>query len=202
MAANDIAAIIKQQIEQYGASTTTVDVGTVVEVGDGIARVHGLNRHQLRRNWWDLPGNVQGMALNLEEETVGVVIFGDDSLIKEGDEVRATGRVAEVARGRGDDRPRGRFAGPAHRRQRPGQDERDPPRREDCPQRGDPQVGQPPGADRPQDHRCDDSHRARPARAHHRRPHHGQVRHRDRRHHQSKGRRLDLRLRRHWPEGE
>ena len=95
MAANDIAAIIKQQIEQYGASTTTVDVGTVVEVGDGIARVHGLTGISYGE-LVDLPGNVQGMALNLEEETVGVVIFGDDSLIKEGDEVRATGRVAEV----------------------------------------------------------------------------------------------------------
>ncbi len=95
MAANDIAAIIKQQIEQYGASTTTVDVGTVVEVGDGIARVHGLTGISYGE-LVDLPGNVQGMALNLEEETVGVVIFGDDSAIKEGDEVRATGRVAEV----------------------------------------------------------------------------------------------------------
>ena len=95
MAANDIAAIIKQQIEQYGASTTTVDVGTVVEVGDGIARVHGLTGISYGE-LVDLPGNVQGMALNLEEETVGVVVFGDDSSIKEGDEVRATGRVAEV----------------------------------------------------------------------------------------------------------
>ncbi len=95
MAANDIAAIIKQQIEQYGASTTTVDVGTVVEVGDGIARVHGLTGISYGE-LVDLPGNVQGMALNLEEETVGVVVFGDDSAIKEGDEVRATGRVAEV----------------------------------------------------------------------------------------------------------
>ena len=95
MAANDIAAIIKQQIEQYGASTTTVDVGTVVEVGDGIARVHGLTGISYGE-LVDLPGNVQGMALNLEEETVGVVIFGEDSAIKEGDEVRATGRVAEV----------------------------------------------------------------------------------------------------------
>ena len=61
MAANDIAAIIKQQIEQYGASTTTVDVGTVVEVGDGIARVHGLTGISYGE-LVDLPGNVQGIG--------------------------------------------------------------------------------------------------------------------------------------------
>lgn len=98
MAANDIAAIIKEQIEQYGASTTTVDVGTVVEVGDGVARVHGLAGISYGE-LVDLPGNVQGMALNLEEETVGVVVLGEDLGIKEGGEVRATGRVAEVPAG-------------------------------------------------------------------------------------------------------
>ena len=91
----DIAAIIKQQIEQYGAATTMVDVGTVVEVGDGIARVHGLSGVSYGE-LVEFPGGVQGMSLNLEEESVGIVIFGEDSGIKEGDEVRATGAVAEV----------------------------------------------------------------------------------------------------------
>ena len=91
----DIAAIIKQQIEQYGAATTLVDVGTVVEVGDGIARVHGLSGVSYGE-LVEFTGGITGMALNLEEEIVGTVIFGEDSSIREGDEVRATGRVAEV----------------------------------------------------------------------------------------------------------
>ena len=96
----DIAAIIKQQIEQYGASASLVDVGTVVEVGDGIARVHGLTGASYGE-LLQFPNNLVGMALNLEEETVGAVLFGDDSLVKEGDEVRSTGRVAEVPVGEG-----------------------------------------------------------------------------------------------------
>ena len=91
----DIAAIIRQQIEQYGATTTMVDVGTVIEVGDGIARIHGLSGASYGE-LLEFPNDVTGMALNLEEETVGAVIFGDDTLVKEGDEVRSTGRVAEV----------------------------------------------------------------------------------------------------------
>ena len=95
----DIAAIIKQQIEQYGASIAMVEVGTVVEVGDGIARIHGLTGVKYGE-LVEFPGNVLGMALNLEEETVGVVILGEDRQIKEGDEVRSTSRVAEVPVGR------------------------------------------------------------------------------------------------------
>ena len=91
----DIAAIIRQQIEQYGATSTMVDVGTVIEVGDGIARIHGLSGASYGE-LLEFPNDVTGMALNLEEETVGAVIFGNDTLIKEGDEVRSTGRVAEV----------------------------------------------------------------------------------------------------------
>ena len=91
----DIAAIIKQQIEHYGASISMVEVGTVVEVGDGIARVHGLTGASYGE-LVEFPGNILGMALNLEEETVGIVIFGEDKQIKEGDEVRSTGRVAEI----------------------------------------------------------------------------------------------------------
>ncbi|MCL0101736.1 F0F1 ATP synthase subunit alpha [Dehalococcoidia bacterium] len=91
----DIAAIIKQQIENYGAAVSTVEVGTVVEVGDGIARVHGLTGTKYGE-LVEFPGNILGMALNLEEETVGVVIFGEDREIREGDEVRSTSRVAEM----------------------------------------------------------------------------------------------------------
>ncbi len=91
----DIAAIIKQQIQQYGVTASMVDVGTVVEVGDGIARIQGLTGARYGE-LLEFPQNIRGMALNLEEETVGAVIFGSATEIKEGDEVRSTGRVAEV----------------------------------------------------------------------------------------------------------
>ena len=96
--ADDIAAIIRQQIEQFGTTATMVDVGTVVEVGDGIARVHGL--YGARYNeLLQFPSGVVGIALNLEEDSVGAVILGDYTVVKEGDEVRGTGRIAEVAVG-------------------------------------------------------------------------------------------------------
>src|SRR4030065_2963000 len=90
----DMASIIRQQIEQFGGAVTAVDVGTVVESGDGIARVHGL-RGCMYSELLEFPNNVMGMALNLEEETVGAIILGDYKGIKEGDEVRSTGRIAE-----------------------------------------------------------------------------------------------------------
>ncbi len=96
----EIASIIRQQIEQFGGVITAVDVGTVVEAGDGIARVHGL-RGAMYNELLEFPNNVMGMALNLEEETVGAIILGDYLGIKEGDEVRSTGRIAEVPVGDG-----------------------------------------------------------------------------------------------------
>ena len=91
----DIASVIKRQIEEFGQELTMVDVGTVVEIGDGIARIHGLagvGANELL----EFEGGVTGMALNLEEDSVGAVIMGDYLGIKEGSEVRGTGRVAEV----------------------------------------------------------------------------------------------------------
>jgi F-type H+-transporting ATPase subunit alpha len=96
----EIASIIRQQIEQFGGAITAVDVGTVVEAGDGIARVHGL-RGAMYNELLEFPNNIMGMALNLEEETVGAIILGDYEGIKEGDEVRSTGRIAEVPVGDG-----------------------------------------------------------------------------------------------------
>ncbi|MBI2866506.1 MAG: F0F1 ATP synthase subunit alpha [Chloroflexi bacterium] len=96
----DIASIIRQQIEQFGAELTMVDVGTVVGVGDGIARVHGLSGTKYSE-MLEFPHDIMGLALNLEEDTVGAVILGDVSLIKEGDEVKGTGRVVEVPVGEG-----------------------------------------------------------------------------------------------------
>ncbi len=91
----DIVSIIKQQIEQFGAPVSMVDVGTVVSVGDGIARIHGLAAARYNE-LLQFPDDVFGIALNLEEDSVAAVVLGDDSGIKEGDEVRATGRIAEV----------------------------------------------------------------------------------------------------------
>jgi len=98
--AHDFTAIIKQQIEQFGTMVTMVDVGTVVEVGDGIARIHGLSGARYSE-LLQFPNGIIGIALNLEEDSVGAVILGNWAEIKEGDEVRSTGRIAEVPVGDG-----------------------------------------------------------------------------------------------------
>ncbi len=91
----EIASILKQQIEEFGARVTAVDVGTVIEAGDGIARVHGL-ANVMASELVEFPNGAMGLALNLEEDTVGLIVLGDYTDIKEGDEVRATGRIVEV----------------------------------------------------------------------------------------------------------
>ncbi len=93
--AEEISNIIQQQIENFEKQTTKTEVGTVLEVGDGIARVYGLD-NVVAGELLEFPNNLQGMALNLEEDNVGVVLLGDDQKIKEGDEVRRTERIAEV----------------------------------------------------------------------------------------------------------
>jgi F-type H+-transporting ATPase subunit alpha len=91
----DIASVIKRQIEEFGGELTMVDVGTVVEAADGVARIHGLSGVRLNEIL-QFPGDVLGLALNLEEDSVGAVVLGDFLGIKEGDEVRSTGRIIEV----------------------------------------------------------------------------------------------------------
>src|SRR5919107_2765654 len=91
----DITTIIKSEIDQFDAGVETRSVGTVVEVGDGIAQIFGLEG-ALASELLEFPGGVMGMALNLEEETVGAVVLGDPTAIKEGDTVKTTGRVVEV----------------------------------------------------------------------------------------------------------
>src|SRR4029079_7860649 len=98
----DIGAIIRQQIEGFEDALQVDNVGRVVEVGDGIARIYGLSEARAGE-LLEFPGtavgdapNVMGLALNLEEETVGCVILGDYLHIEEGDEVRTTGQIVSV----------------------------------------------------------------------------------------------------------
>jgi len=91
----EITSILREQIEKFGAESISTNVGTVVEAGDGIARVTGLSNVAMSE-LLEFPSGVLGLALNLEEANVGVMILGDYSAVKEGDEVRATGRVAQV----------------------------------------------------------------------------------------------------------
>ena len=93
--AEEIASILKEQIENFDADVTEANVGTVVEASDGIARIHGLGRC-LASELVEFSNGTRGLALNLEEETVGAIILGDFTGIKEGDEVRTTGLVASV----------------------------------------------------------------------------------------------------------
>jgi F-type H+/Na+-transporting ATPase subunit alpha len=92
---DEITSILKSAIDQFDAGVETRSVGTVVEVGDGIAQIYGLDA-ALASELLEFPGDVFGMALNLEEETVGAVILGSSTEIKEGDTVKTTGRVVEV----------------------------------------------------------------------------------------------------------
>lgn len=91
----EISSIIKQQIKNYDNKIELTDTGSVLKVGDGIATVYGLE-NAMSSELLEFPGEVFGMALNLEEDVVGAVIFGDDSGIKEGDIVKRTGRIVEV----------------------------------------------------------------------------------------------------------
>jgi F-type H+-transporting ATPase subunit alpha len=93
--ANEINDIIRQQIENFEAGVTVMEVGTVIKVGDGIAEVHGLEK-VMASELLEFPHEVRGLALNLEEDKVGVVLFGDFQKIKEGDLVKRTGRIMQV----------------------------------------------------------------------------------------------------------
>ncbi|MGD0867440.1 MAG: F0F1 ATP synthase subunit alpha [Rhizomicrobium sp.] len=96
----EISAILKREIQNFGAEAQVSEVGQVLSVGDGIARVYGLDNVQAGE-MVEFPGGIKGMALNLESDNVGVVIFGNDSSIKEGDTVKRTGAIVEVPVGKG-----------------------------------------------------------------------------------------------------
>ena len=91
----EISSVIKEQIARFSTVLDISDVGTVIQVADGIARVHGLEK-AMQGELLEFPNEVYGMVLNLEEDNVGVVMMGDTGNIREGDMVKTTGRVVEV----------------------------------------------------------------------------------------------------------
>src|SRR5246500_2450589 len=97
--ASEISAILKEQIKNFGKEAEVSEIGQVLSVGDGIARVYGLDKVEAGE-MVEFPGGIRGMALNLEEDNVGVVIFGDDRTIREGDVVKRTGAIVEVPVGK------------------------------------------------------------------------------------------------------
>jgi F-type H+/Na+-transporting ATPase subunit alpha len=97
--AAEISAILKEQIQNFGTEAEVAEVGQVLSVGDGIARIYGLDKVQAGE-MVEFPGGIRGMTLNLEEDNVGVVIFGDDRTIKEGDTVKRTGDIVDVPVGK------------------------------------------------------------------------------------------------------
>ncbi|HWV39347.1 MAG TPA: F0F1 ATP synthase subunit alpha [Vulgatibacter sp.] len=98
--ADEISRIIKQQIQEYGKKVEVAETGTILSVGDGIARVYGLSG-VMAGELVDLPGGTRGLVLNLEENNVGIAIMGEFAHIREGDVVKRTGRIAEVPVGKG-----------------------------------------------------------------------------------------------------
>lgn len=96
----EISAILRRQLSGFEKETDVYEVGTVLQVGDGVARVYGLEK-VMASELVEFPNGVVGMVLNLEEDNVGCVLFGDDRLVKEGDQVRRTGRIASVPVGEG-----------------------------------------------------------------------------------------------------
>ncbi|MDF2231094.1 F0F1 ATP synthase subunit alpha [Albimonas sp. CAU 1670] len=97
--AAEISAILKEQIKNFGQEAEVSEVGTVLSVGDGIARIYGLDSVQMGE-LVEFPGGLMGMALNLEADSVGAVIFGDDRGIREGDTVKRTGSIVDVPAGK------------------------------------------------------------------------------------------------------
>src|SRR5262245_20350863 len=92
---DEVSAILRKQISGFEKEVDVYDVGTVLQVGDGIARVYGLSK-VMASELVEFPNEVFGMVLNLEEDNVGCVLFGESTLIKEGDTVKRTGRVASM----------------------------------------------------------------------------------------------------------
>src|SRR3989440_7723761 len=93
--ASEINEIIRKQIENFESGVTVMEVGTVIKIGDGIAELHGLEK-VMAGELLEFPHDVRGLALNLEEDKVGAVLFGEFQTIREGDLVKRTGRIMQV----------------------------------------------------------------------------------------------------------
>ena len=91
----EISSVIREQLKRYSTKLMVSDVGTVIQVADGIARIHGLD-NAMQGELLEFPHEVYGMVMNLEQDNVGAVLLGDTALIREGDVVKTTGRVIEV----------------------------------------------------------------------------------------------------------
>ncbi|MFT6233317.1 MAG: F-type H+-transporting ATPase subunit alpha, partial [Myxococcota bacterium] len=98
--ADEISQILKQQIKDFESRVTVSETGTILSVGDGIARIHGLE-NAVAGELLEFPGGLKGMVLNLEEDNVGAALFGSDQGVHEGDEVKRTGKIVEVPVGPG-----------------------------------------------------------------------------------------------------
>ena len=197
--AEEISKIIRDQIGSYAVDVDVAEVGSIISLGDGIARVHGVE-NAMAGEMLEFPHGVFGIALNLEEESVGAVLLGEFKEIKEGDTVKRTGRIISVPVG---DEMLGRVVnalgqpidgkGPIAT-QAVLADRAPRARRRRSP------AGEGAAADRPEGDRRDGADRPRPARADHRRPPDRQDRRRDRRDPQPEGHRRHLHLQRDRPE--
>ncbi len=198
--ADEISSLIQGEIENFQSEVTRTEVGRVLEVGDGIARVHGLSG-VMTGEMVTFANGVKGLAFNLEETSVGVIILGEYTQIHEGETVTATGELLRVPVG---EAMVGRVVNPLGEpidnrgpivtsETRAGRVDRAGNRR--------PPAGRRAAADRDQGHRRHDPDRPGPAPADHRRPEDGQDRHRHRHDPQSEGDRRHLRVRRGRPEG-
>ena len=138
--AAEISAILKEQIKNFGQEAEVSEVGQVLSVGDGIARVYGLDNVQAGE-LVEFENGVRGMALNLEIDNVGIVIFGNDREIKEGQTVKRTGAIVDVPDRQGLARPRRRRARQPDRWQGPDQVRKTRARRREGPGHYPAQVG-------------------------------------------------------------
>ena len=179
--AAEISAILKDQIKNFGQEAEVTEVGQVLSVGDGIARVYGLDNVQAGE-MVEFENGTRGMALNLETDNVGIVIFGADREIKEGQTVKRTRAIVDTPVGKG---LLGRVVdalGNPIDGKGPIQADRAQARRRQGARHHSAQVGERADGDRPQGDRCADPDRPRPARTDHRRPPDRQDRDRARHH--------------------
>ncbi len=196
----EITSILRERIENFDTESNLAEVGAVLQVGDGIARIHGLE-NCLALEMLELEHGVVGLAFNLEEDNVGAALFGEWEHVKEGEPVRRTGKVASVPVG---EALLGRVVDPLGQPidgQGPVEATETRARRVEGARRDRPPAGEGAAADRDQGDRLDDERRPRPARADHRRPVDGQDRDRDRHDPQPARPEREVRLRGDRPEG-